>query len=531
MKYSTKALLAVMLATVWTATAVAVERWQDPSVNQVNREARRANFFAYETEALALQGDKSASGRYMSLEGAWRFHFACNHDQAPAGFYDPKYDDSQWANFTLPGMLELNGYGDPIYRNIGYAWATTFETDPPHIGETQNYTGSFRRVVEVPADWNGQDIYLHVGSATSNLTVWINGREVGYSEDSKVAAEFNVTKYLKRGSNLIALQVMRWCDGSYLEDQDFWRLTGIAREVYLYARPKAHLADLTIGQNWVDGNGVLDVQASVVGKASVEARLLDAEGREVARGMHAIVPQVHAWTAETPYLYTLLVTLHQGNRVLEVVRQCVGFRHIEISGGQLLVNGQPILIKGVNRHELDPDGGYVVSVERMIQDISIMKRLNINAVRTSHYPDDPRWYDLCDEYGLYVVAEANLESHGMGLWPSVPILRRCTWNATRRTSRPCATTPASSSGRWATRQATAQTLSRSMTGLSLKIRHGLCSMSEPNSHARPTSSARCITIITTANDMPRAKPRARSSSASMPTPWATRWEASRSTGS
>ncbi len=413
MNHKTKTIVAA-LALAWTLTAGAIERWQDPSVNQVNREARRANFFAYENETLALQGDKSASKRYMSLEGQWRFHFARNHDLAPAGFYDTKYDDSQWTLFTLPGMLELNGYGDPIYRNIGYAWATTFETNPPHIGETQNYTGSLRRTVNVPDDWNGQDIYLHVGSATSNLTVWINGREVGYSEDSKVAAEFNVTKYLKRGSNLIALQVMRWCDGTYLEDQDFWRLTGIAREVYLYARPKAHLADLIIGQDWVNGNGILDVKASVVGKATVEARLLDAEGNEVARGMHATIPQAHAWTAETPYLYTLLITLRQGDRVIEAVRQRVGFRHIEIAGGQLLVNGKPILIKGVNRHELDPDGGYVVSVERMVQDISIMKRLNINAVRTSHYPDDPRWYDLCDEYGLYVVAEANLESHGMG---------------------------------------------------------------------------------------------------------------------
>lgn len=413
MNHKTKTIVAA-LALAWTLTAGAIERWQDPSVNQVNREARRANFFAYENETLALQGDKSASKRYMSLEGQWRFHFARNHDLAPAGFYDTKYDDSQWTLFTLPGMLELNGYGDPIYRNIGYAWATTFETNPPHIGETQNYTGSLRRTVNVPDDWNGQDIYLHVGSATSNLTVWINGREVGYSEDSKVAAEFNVTKYLKRGSNLIALQVMRWCDGTYLEDQDFWRLTGIAREVYLYARPKAHLADLIIEQDWVDGNGILDVKASVVGKATVEARLLDAEGNEVARGMHATIPQAHAWTAETPYLYTLLITLRQGDRVIEAVRQRVGFRHIEIAGGQLLVNGKPILIKGVNRHELDPDGGYVVSVERMVQDISIMKRLNINAVRTSHYPDDPRWYDLCDEYGLYVVAEANLESHGMG---------------------------------------------------------------------------------------------------------------------
>ena len=406
--------LIAICAVAWMITLSATERWQDPAVNQVNREARRANFFAFENETLALQGNKSASKRYLSLEGSWRFHFVKNHDQAPEGFYLPKYDDSQWTDFPVPGLLELNGYGDPIYRNIGYAWATTFDTDPPHIGQTNNYTGSYRRMIDIPTEWNGQEVYLHVGSATSNLTVWINGREVGYSEDSKVAAEFNITRYLKKGKNLIALQVMRWCDSTYLEDQDFWRLTGIAREVYLYARPKTHLADLTIGQDWVDGNGILDVKANVVGKATVEARLLDAEGREVARGMHATIPQVHAWTAETPYLYTLLVTLRQGDHVIEAVRQRVGFRHIEITGGQLLVNGKPILIKGVNRHELDPDGGYVVSVERMIQDISIMKRLNINAVRTSHYPDDPRWYELCDEYGLYVVAEANLESHGMG---------------------------------------------------------------------------------------------------------------------
>ena len=398
----------------WMMPLNATERWQDPAVNQVNREARRANFFAYENETLALQGNKSASKRYLSLEGPWRFHFVKNHNQAPEGFYLPKYDDSQWVDFSVPGMLELNGYGDPIYCNIGYAWATTFDNDPPHIGQTNNYTGSYRRMVDIPANWNGQEVYLHVGSATSNLTVWINGREVGYSEDSKIAAEFNITRYLKKGENLIAMQVMRWCDGTYLEDQDFWRLTGIAREVYLYARPKVHLADLTIGQDWIDGNGILDVKASIVGKATVEARLLDAEGNEVASGMHATIPQVLAWTAETPYLYTLLVTLRQGDRVIEAVRQRVGFRHIEIAGGQLLVNGKPILIKGVDRHELDPDGGYVVSVERMIQDISIMKRLNINAVRTSHYPDDPRWYELCDEYGLYVVAEANLESHGMG---------------------------------------------------------------------------------------------------------------------
>ncbi len=413
---SNKYWITLLAAMVMAAMAMtrAADVWQDPSVNQVNREMRRANFFAFESEALALTGDKTASARYMSLEGKWRFHFVKNHDQAPKDFYTTQFDDSGWTDFPVPGLFELEGYGDPIYKNIGYAWATTFESNPPHISQTNNYTGSYRRTVDIPDDWRGQQVYLHVGSATSNLTVWVNGRQVGYSEDSKVAAEFDITRYLKKGRNLIAMQVMRWCDGSYLEDQDFWRLTGIAREVYLYARPKAHITDLTIGQDLIDGKGVLDVKTTVTGKGTIEARLLDAEGREVARGQQATVANVKPWTAETPYLYTLLITLRQGDRVQEVVRQRVGFRHIEIKGGQLLVNGQPVLIKGADRHELDPDGGYIVSVERMIEDIAIMKRLNINAVRTSHYPDDPRWYDLCDEYGIYVTAEANLESHGMG---------------------------------------------------------------------------------------------------------------------
>jgi len=407
-------LVLALLATVAMATVSAADVWQDPSVNQVNREARRANFFAFENEALALAGDKTASARYMSLEGKWRFHFVKDHDKAPKDFFTQQFDDSHWTDFPVPGLFELEGYGDPIYKNIGYAWATTFDSDPPHIAQTNNYTGSYRRMVDIPDCWRGQQVVLHVGSATSNLTVWVNGRLVGYSEDSKVAAEFDITRFLKRGRNLIAMQVMRWCDGSYLEDQDFWRLTGIAREVYLYARPKAHITDLTIRQDLVGGKGLLDVKATLAGKGTVEARLLDSDGHEVARGLQATVDAVKPWTAETPNLYTLLITLRQGGQVLEVVRQRVGFRHIEIAGGQLLVNGQPVLIKGADRHELDPDGGYIVSVERMEQDIAIMKRLNINAVRTSHYPDDPRWYDLCDQYGIYVTAEANLESHGMG---------------------------------------------------------------------------------------------------------------------
>ena len=389
--------------------------WQDPNVNQVNREARHAHFFAFESEEMARQGDKSKSERYLSMEGMWKFNFVKNHQDAPAGFYGLKYDDSKWVDFPVPGLFELNGYGDKIYKNMGYAWCTTFKNNPPYIGETNNYTGSYRKTFELPANWKGQEVFFHVGSATSNLSVWVNGKYVGYSEDSKVAAEFNITKYLKSGKNLIAMQIMRWCDGSYLEDQDFWRFTGIAREVYLYSTPKVRIQDFFITQDYQDGKGILGVDAKIVGgKAQLESKLYDAEGKLVADGLQATVDNAKAWTAETPYLYILELQLKQGNKLLQTIRKKIGFRNITIKGGQLLVNGQPILIKGADRHELDPDGGYIVSVDRMIQDIKIMKYLNINAVRTCHYPDDPRWYDLCDEYGLYLTAESNLESHGMG---------------------------------------------------------------------------------------------------------------------
>ena len=404
--------------------------WQNPQVNQQNREARRANFFAYENEALAKAGKKQASTRFLSMEGTWRFLFVKNHQDAPTDFFRPSYDDSTWEDFPVPGLFEINGHGDRIYRNIGYAWATTFDTNPPYIGETENYTGSYRREFMLPTDWKGQQVLFHVGSATSNLKVWVNGKYVGYSEDSKMAAEFDITKYVKPGKNLIAMQVMRWCDGSYLEDQDFWRFTGIAREVYLYARPKSHIQDIAITQDFQQGKGLfgVDVQLVNANAKDVEVKLMADDQTDIAfdvaykdnsSGSHLVRQwanpvEVEPWTAETPKLYTLYIILRKGTKVIEVVRQHVGFRHVEIAGGQLLVNGQPILIKGADRHELDPDSGYVVSVERMRQDIRIMKQLNINAVRTSHYPDDPRWYELCDSAGLYVVAEANLESHGMG---------------------------------------------------------------------------------------------------------------------
>lgn len=400
--------------------------WKNPAVNQQNREQRRAAFLPFESRQRAESGDKNKSARYISMEGMWKFNFVRNHNERPEGFYKTNYDDSEWVDFPVPGLFEMNGYGDRVYKNTGYSWSTTFKSAPPYIGATDNYTGSYRRTFDLPESWKGSDVYFHVGSATSNLMLWVNGKYVGYSEDSKVAAEFNITKYLKTGRNLIAMQVMRWCDGSYLEDQDFWRFTGIAREVYLYSRPKSHIEDIKITQDLVDGfsKGVLTYNVPVVNPkgTSLSVELYDADGRLVGGNNPAVINNTgvievagaKAWTAETPYLYTLYLTLKHGGNVLEVVSQKVGFRHIEIKGGQLLVNGQPVLIKGVNRHELDPDGGYVVSMERMMEDIKIMKRLNVNAVRTCHYPDDPRWYDLCDKYGLYVTAEANLESHGMG---------------------------------------------------------------------------------------------------------------------
>lgn len=404
--------------------------WLDPEVNEVNTMAPRAAFFAYETENLAKADQKARSERYLSLEGKWKFNFSKDHDKTPRDFYSLKYDDSQWTDFPVPGILELNGYGDAIYSNNGYPWRTQFRPEPPFVEERNNYTGSYRKMVTVPADWKGERIYLHVGSATSNLMVWVNGKFVGYSEDSKVSAEFDLTKYLTPGKeNLIAMQVMRWCDGSYLEDQDFWRFTGIAREVYLYARPQAHIADLFITPDLVNNyqDGTLEVKLNAVGAKgeTVMFSLKDKEGKEVAAQTAKVggngevkvnfdIKNPLKWTAETPNLYTLYTTLMDGKQVAEVVPQRVGFRKVEIKNAQVLVNGQPVLFKGANRHELDPVTGYVVSMDRMLEDIRVMKELNINAVRTCHYPNDPRWYELCDIYGIYMVAEANIESHGMG---------------------------------------------------------------------------------------------------------------------
>ena len=377
-----------------------------------------------------MKGEKSQSSRYLSMEGKVAFLLCQEPPRCSKASFDWDTDDTRWVEFPVPGLFEIKGYGDRIYKNVGYSWATQFESKPPYIEELNNYTGSYRREFVIPEDWKGMDIFMHVGSATSNLTVWVNGKYVGYSEDSKAAAEFNLTKYLVPGKkNLIAMQVMRWCDGSYLEDQDFWRFTGIAREAYLYARPKTHIRDIQLKQDYDYEKSQAWIGYKIDVKnpsgCSLEIELKAPDGSTVykhdghkwpyyAEEWFGLDRGILPWSAEMPVLYDLYVTLKRGTSVLEVVRQRVGFRRIEIKNQQLLVNGQPVLIKGVDRHELDPDGGYVISMSRMKQDIQVMKRMNVNAVRTCHYEDDPRWYDLCDEYGIYVTAETNIESHGMG---------------------------------------------------------------------------------------------------------------------
>ena len=420
-------LLALFAATAASAKAPA-ERWLDPECFEVGRAPMRTSFIAFPTAAEAIpENDYTRSPFYRTLNGEWSFLRVDRPGAEPEGFFRSGHDDSSWGTMPVPGIWELNGCGDPVYTNKPYPWHKFFEVKPPLIPHEQNYTGLYRRTVTVPADWKGRDIFIHIGSATSNVTLWVNGREAGYSEDSKLEAEFDITRYLTPGSdNLIVMRVNRWCDGSFLEDQDFWRLSGIGRDCYLYARDKRRLADVRLTPDLVDDyrNGTLRAEiATTPGIGSVRLTLRDAAGRTLdartlrpRRNAAETTFEVAApkqWSAEAPNLYTLTAeALAADGSVTEAAAFRVGFRKVEIRGGQLLVNGKPILIKGVNRHEMEPNTGYYVTREEMVRDIREMKRLNMNAVRTCHYPDTPLWYDLCDEYGLYVVDEANVESHG-----------------------------------------------------------------------------------------------------------------------
>ena len=421
-----------------SAKTVAIQQptfteWHDLQVNEINRLPLHTLHFAYDPNDFAGTGaeylDKKKSMNYLSLEGTWKFNWVANADERPTDFYKTDLDDSKWNNIQMPGNWEMLGYGQPEYVNVGFAWRGHFDQQPPAVPTKDNHVGSYRREINIPANWDGKRVIAHFGSVTSNIYLYVNGKFAGYAEDSKVAAEFDITPFLKKGKNLIAFQTFRWCDGSWCEDQDFWRLSGPARENYLYARSKDHrLLDVRVEtelkNNYKDG--ALNITAKVQGNTLAYFGLYDPDGKEViVTGTDNVrngvakyqlrVKNVRKWSAETPNLYTLVVSpIQNGGMYLpyEIVQVKVGFRKVEIKNKQFLVNGQPVLLKGADRHEIDPDEGYNVSEQRMIQDIMMMKRMNINAVRTSHYPNDPRWYDLCDKYGLYVVAEANQESHG-----------------------------------------------------------------------------------------------------------------------
>ncbi len=393
---------ACVLTTANTTTATAQNgEWQDMNVNEINRYPMHTS---YEPE------------HKISLHGIWNFTMTSleSGEEVKRGI------------MPVPGMWELNGCYDPIYTNVSYPWNGHYKSNPPYPSIKDNYYGVYEKMINIPSDFIKDNLIIaHFGSVTSNIYLYVNDKFVGYAEDSKVCAEFDVTKFLKKGENKFLFKVYRWCDGTYSEDQDFWRLTGVARDSYLYSiNKKTHIADIRLQAT---ADGLLDIQSKLIGKGTITYELQDADGKTVAKTMAkkekstTIKSQisiknssdgVHTWSAETPYLYTLTATVMDKKGVIrQTIKQNVGFRTVTIKDTQLLVNGKPILIKGTNRHEMNPNGGYVLTREDMIRDIQIMKRLNINAVRTSHYPNDPVWYDLCDKYGIYLVSEANQESH------------------------------------------------------------------------------------------------------------------------
>ncbi|MHC4180115.1 MAG: glycoside hydrolase family 2 TIM barrel-domain containing protein, partial [Planctomycetota bacterium] len=418
--------------------------WENPKVFGIGKEPPHATMMSYPEPGWALKGNRKVAPYFLRLSGDWKFRWAPNPDQRPKDFYRVDYDDGRWDEIPVPSNWQMHGYGIPVYTNITYP----FRNDPPRVmGEPpKNYTnfrwrnqvGSYRRTFEVPEAWGGRQVFIQFDGVDSAFYLWINGQKVGYSQGSRTPAVFNVTKHLRRGKNLLAAEVYQHCDGSYLEDQDFWRLSGIFRDVYLWSVGELHVRDFFIRTELDEKyrDATLKVEAEIVNygdkaaRCGLEAGLFDRRGRKIstldigsievpADGTAEVTTPTATlknpakWTAETPNLYRLVLTLTDAaGKVAEATSHNVGFRKVEIRDGQLLVNGRAIYLKGVNRHEHDPATGHTVSVASMTRDIRLMKQLNINTVRTSHYPDDPRWYDLCDCYGLYVIDEANVESHG-----------------------------------------------------------------------------------------------------------------------
>ncbi|MCP4044769.1 MAG: DUF4981 domain-containing protein, partial [Gammaproteobacteria bacterium] len=411
--------------------------WQDLSVYRVNAEAPRATFIAYDLAEKLATDDYASSPYYKLLSGDWKFNWSANPSVVPEGFFEPNFDVSKWDDIPVPGNWQMYGYDYPIYTNIEYP----FPRNPPFVPQDDNPTGAYRTTFTVPADWDGQQVFLHFGGVNSGFYVWINGQEVGYSEGSKTAAEFNITDYLNAGDNVLAAKVIRFTDGSYLEDQDFWRVSGIERDVYLHTAPNAHVKDFfaktTLKNNYADGQLELTIDITNKDKLArnimVKTRLDDADGKVVAQSQQSVevvaggnttiaesitVEDVAAWSAEEPNLYHLSIsTEFDDNTPTQHMGEHIGFRSVELNDGQFWVNGKPILFKGVNRHEHDERTAHVVSREAMLADIKLLKENNINAVRTSHYPNDPYFYHLTDKYGIYVIDEANIESHGFHYAP------------------------------------------------------------------------------------------------------------------
>ncbi len=426
---------------ILNANAQQLNAWKNTKVVSINKTAPHSTLIPFPDGRTALENNKSISPFYQSLNGFWKFNWVERPADSPENFYDPSFSDSGWKTIAVPSNWEFQGYGVPIYVNIPYEW--TRKPNPPEVPEDYNPTGCYRHRFTVPETWSGKQVFIHFGAVKSAFYLWINGKMVGYSEDSKTPAEFNITPYIKTGNNLIALQVFRWSDGSYLECQDFWRISGIERDVYLVARPAAFISDYFVHAgltgDYNDGDFKLETILKNSGGARtrsflLKAKLLGADGKTIAAEFSKeidinkneekkiefsrIISNPLKWSAEIPNLYTLVISIYNDEGVCEEsVSSRVGFRSSEVKNGLFLFNGQPILLKGVNRHEHDPVTAHVISEESMLKDISLMKQFNLNTVRTSHYPNDPRWYELCDQYGLYVIDEANIESHGMGYNP------------------------------------------------------------------------------------------------------------------
>lgn len=426
--------------------------WQDHTVFRINKADPHAQLFPYEDDRLALQNDPAQSQRYLLLNGLWKFHFAKKPADRPQDFFQENYNTSNWADIPVPSNWEVQGYDHPIYLDEKYA----FDTQWPAAPQEYNPVGSYRRNFEVPVGWlGGQRIFLHLGAVNSAVYVWVNGRQVGYSEDSKTPAEFDVTDYVRAGANSLSLQVFRWCDGSYLEAQDMLKVSGIERDIYLFCRPSIAVYDFFVkaGLDNDYQHGILDLSVQLRRLALnapkngiVEIALLDDQkglktiysdirhfnidsGDSLLTHFYTKILNPRQWSAEIPNLYTLLITLKNNGstEVLEALSCKVGFRTVEIKNSQLHINGRPIKIKGVNRHEAHALQGHVITPDIMLRDIQMMKQCNINAVRTSHYPNNPLWYELADKYGLYVIDEANIESQPLAEDEATKIGNEMSW--------------------------------------------------------------------------------------------------------